>query len=307
MCLISQEVETVNDTKIFCGLNSNKNKQITVYSNTVNNISNNNAMVLPVPFPDSVNFHNLENYKKFFEDCEECFYLQQSKSFGSRGITTNSYDSYNSKSAPLKVFDVGSYKVSLAKNLNDLKRVNKSVFDLSTGLDEILRKNYANPHFGFIICKLSEGNESYHPFAYSHNIFNKKVFIPTKHYHNENTSDSYFNPNGGLDFSNAQSWNGNLISGNDIITTNSKNTSSHSMHSDDAYADDWGHDIYLYNVDIRSNNDVKQMNKSKYVWNNENKIKFHKLDFALDKNCVEFRKVQINGRNKNVDLILQAV
>jgi hypothetical protein len=303
MCMISQEVETVNDTKIFCGLNSNKNKQITVYSNTVNNISNNNAMVLPVPFPESVTFHNLENYKTFFKDCEDCFYLQ-SNSYGMRGITTNSFnDCLESKSQSLKVFDVGSYKVSLAKNLNDLKRVNKSVFDLSSGLDEILRKNYANPHFGFIICKLAEGNETYHPFAYSHSIFNKKVFIPTKHYHKESDNNNYFNT--GSDFASAQGWSGNLISGNDITSVNRKNMSSHS--SNDSYADDWGHDIYLYNVDIKSNNDVKQMNTSKYAWNNENKIKFQKLDFPLDKNCVEFRKVQINGRHKNVDLILQSV
>jgi hypothetical protein len=288
--MISKEVETVNDTKIFCGLNSNRTRQITVYANTVNNISDNNAMVLPVPFPESVEFHDLSNYKKFFDDCEDCFYLPQTKSFGSRGMMlTNSYvDSYEAKT--LKVFNVGSYKVSLAKNLSDLKRVNKNVFDLSSGLESILRQYYSNSHFGFIICKLVRGNESYHPFAYSHKIFNSKVFIPTKHYHDE--SQTYFNQ--GMNtmglFADVQGW----------INPNQNKRKSY----DDSYADDWGHDIYLYNVDINSNQEAKKMNTSKYLWDGENKIKFSKLDFDLDRNCRNFQKVQINGSNPNIDLIL---
>lgn len=291
MCLISKEVETVNDTKIFCGLNSNKTKQITVYANTINNISDNNAMVLPVPFPESVEFHDLSNYKKFFEDCDDSFYLPQTKSFGSRGLSANSYsmvDSFNSK--PLKVFNVGSYKVSLAKSLQDLNRVNTNVFDLSSGLETILRQNYSNSHFGFIICKLVRGNESYHPFAYSHKIFNSKVFIPTKHYHDE--SKNMFNNgfNGLGMFADVQGW----------INTKNNGKRSH----DDSYADDWGHDIYLYNIDVNSNEEAKQMNTSRYEWDGSNKIKFGRLDFDLDRNCKKFQKVQINGNNPNIDLIL---
>jgi hypothetical protein len=46
------------------------------------------------------------------------------------------------------------------------------------------------------------------------------------------------------------------------------------------------------------------MNTSKYLWDGENKIKFSKLDFDLDRNCRNFQKVQINGSNPNIDLIL---
>lgn len=286
MCLISREVETVNNTKIFCGLNANKTKQLTVYANTVNNISDNNAMVLPVPFPHSVNFHDLSNYKKFFEDCEDCFELPVTKSL-SRGVTysMNSVDSFGMKS--LKVIDVGSYKVSLAKSLNDLNRVNRNVFDLSEGLANILKRDYSNQHFGFIICKLARGNESYHPFAYSHDIFNQKVFIPTKHYHD----DSRRTVDGLLSMYSTfgQNLNNNL-----------------NKYKNDNYADDWGHDIYLYNVNIDSNREVKQMDKSRYLWTHENKIKFSKLDFDLDRRCQNFKKVQINGSHPNIDIILSA-
>lgn len=292
MCMISKEVETVNDTKIFCGLNTNKTKQFTVYANKVNNVSDNNAMVLPVPFPESVTFHDLSNYKKFFDDCDDCFYLPQPKSLGFRGVMSNSYSMNDSfKSKTLEVFNVGSYKVSLAKSLQDLRRVNVNVFDLSSGLEEILKQNYANSHFGFIICKLVRGNESYHPFAYSHKIFNAKVFIPTKHYHDESNVFSNNNNQGIGLFADAYGW-----------TNNRGNKRSY----DNSMADDWGHDIYLYNVDINSNQEAKRMNTSKYLWDRENKIKFGKLDFDLDRNCNDFQKVQINGSNPNIDLILYA-
>lgn len=286
MCMISKAVETVNDTKIFCGLNSGKTKQITIYANTINNVSDNNAMVLPVPFPETVNFHDMSNYKHFFEDCENCFYLQPS--YSNRGATLEYSTNDSAKSKTLKVINVGSYKVSLAKSLKDLKRVNRNVFDLSIGLEEILKKNYTNSKFGFIICKLVTGSESYHPFAYSHKIFNSKIFIPTKHYHEELNYNN-FNQNQGMSmFADAYGW------------TNNNKKRSH----DESYADDWGHDIYLYNVDINSNSEVKRMNTSKYVWNNDNRIKFNKISFDLDRKCENFQKVQINGSNPNIDLIL---
>ena len=285
MCMISEEIESVNNTKIFCGLNAKLTKQLTIYSNDVNNISNNNAMVLPVPFAESVNFYDLSNYKNFFEDCDKCF---ESRIDGN-ALRSLSYsnDCFNDS---LEVHDIGSYKVSLAHNLSDLHRVNKNVFHLSEGLDKILKKNYSNSHFGFIICKLSKGNESYHPFAYSHKIFNSKVFIPTRHYHGQHENDSNNGTFGMGTFADALNW------------SNFKKAIL-----DDDYADDWDHSIYLYNVNINSNAEVKKMNKSRDEWNKKNKINFNKLEFDLDKNCREFKKLKISGSNPNIDLILFAV
>lgn len=289
MCLISRKVENVNNTKIFCGVDKNQSKQITVYANTVNNVSDNNAMVLPVPFPETVKFHDLSNYKNFFNDCADCFYLPKTKGVSRALMLNGNSDTYSFNMDSLKVIDVGSYKVSLAESLNDLHRVNKNVFDLSEGLADILKKNYSNSNFGFIICKLAKGNESYHPFAYSHNIFNSKIFIPTKHYHDDSNNQNEYQ---GM-FADAYSW---ANKSNDFM----KKT------NDDSYADDWGHDIYLYNIDINSNQEVKKMNKSRYLWEGSNKIQFSKLGFALDKKLYNFKKVQINGSNPNIDLILHA-
>lgn len=276
MCMISKEIRAVAATKLFCGVNSDRSRQFTVYANTVDNSSRNNAMVLPVPFPQTVKFHNLENYANFFSDCDKCF--AKTQTWGEKSLSSNSFSA--TRSMPkLQVHNVGSYKVSIANSLNDLYRVDESVFDLSQGLQQMLEKYYSNPVFGFIICKLKEGNESYHPFAYSHQITNKRVFIPTRHYHAENNTNI-----------------------NDFY--NNFNTSFGMNISD--IADDWDHDIYLYNIDLKSNKTVFDMNECDDMWIRKININLNKLNFPLDTTCKMFNKMEINGKHKNMDIVLEA-
>lgn len=181
MCMISNEIETVSNTNILVAPNHNNTRQLTVYSNYVSNLSESNAMVLPVPLPQTLQFIDLSNYTNLFEDCAKCFYN------ASRGYNlSNSIDTYSLKNdKPLKVFNVGSYKVSVAMNLEQIGKVDKSVFKLSTGLEQVLKTFYYQPYWGFVICKLNAGPESYHPLAYSHQIIDSKIYIPTRHYHQE--------------------------------------------------------------------------------------------------------------------------
>ncbi len=183
MCLISAEIEKVSKTKILIAPNANNTRQLVVYSNYVNNLSESNAMVLPVPNPQTVEFIDLTAYSNLFEDCSSCFYsIHKSKSLN-RQYLTNSFNTRDDK--PLEVFNVGSYKISLAMNLEQISRVNSAIFDLSPGLKQTLEMFYHQPYWGFIICKLNSGPELYHPFAYSHNIIQSQIYIPTRHYHQE--------------------------------------------------------------------------------------------------------------------------
>ncbi len=178
--MISNEIESVTNTNILVSPNSNNTRQLVVYSNNVNNVSDSNAMVLPVPLPQTLKFINLSDYKNLFEDCAKCFYNPlRSKSLS---YSTNSY---NTRDDTLQVFNVGSYKVSVAMNLSLIEKVDKKIFKLSPGLNQILQTFYYQPYWGFIICKLNTGPESYHPFAYSHQIIDSKIYIPTRHYHQE--------------------------------------------------------------------------------------------------------------------------
>lgn len=311
MCMISKEIKAVASTKIFSGVNSEQSKQITIYANTVDNSSRNNAMVLPVPFPNSVNFHNLEKYKEFFSDCESCFLNTIDVM---KNILTNSYGAKGISQSPLAIYDIGSYKVSLAHSLEDLKRVDTTVFELSKGLDETLKKYYSNPIFGFIICRLADGNEKYHPFAYSHNIAGGKVFIPTRHYHDENISFFYNNYDmftnkayGSTNIDNSPMFNSwspasstNKLLGNN--PTDRFNLQRSDPKSD--FADDWDHEIYLYNIDVGSNKEIKKMNTCKETWSGEVNINLKKMDFDLDRDCRVFNKIEITGNKPNIDIIL---
>jgi hypothetical protein len=179
--MISNEIETVSNTKILVAPNHDKTRQLTVYSNYVSNVSESNAMVLPVPLAQTLQFIDLTNYSDLFEDCAKCFYNpHQAKSLN---FSTNSLNTKDDK--PLQVFNVGSYKVSVALNLEQIGKVDSRVFKLSPGLDQVLKTFYYQPYWGFVICKLNSGPESYHPLAYSHQIIDSKIYIPTRHYHQE--------------------------------------------------------------------------------------------------------------------------
>ena len=89
MCIIAHPVDNVGATQIFVAPDASRQNQITVYSNVVNNSTENNSMILPVPYPDTISFVDLSNYPTFFKDCNDCFVLEdRSRSFG-RGIVKN--------------------------------------------------------------------------------------------------------------------------------------------------------------------------------------------------------------------------
>lgn len=55
MCILNED-SNVTATKIFVAPDKTKTKQLTVYSNQVGSESNNNMMILPVPYPNTVKF-----------------------------------------------------------------------------------------------------------------------------------------------------------------------------------------------------------------------------------------------------------
>ena len=363
MCLISTEIQNVSKTKILVAPNFDKTRQLTVYSNFVNNISESNAMVLPVPNPNSIQFIDLSKYANLFEDCAECFY--NPARLQSFGITTNSYNTRDDK--PLEVFNVGSYQVSLAKSLEQISRVDSRVFKLSPGLKQTLEMFYYQPYWGFIICKLARGAESYHPFGYSHDIIDNKIYIPTRHYHQEakwaevngwalglpidpkqnplnleswddsniNNSPMFRAEQFGKTAPEVNGWNDRLgfSSGfnsnydnsfesnglakmssraNNLRKLNDKNyrngqkfdnNMTSNEHTYNQTADDWSHSIYLLNLNPYSDEQIKQMNSCREVWDKQTLFDPEKINFNFG-NCKSFVKLQIDGTHPNIDLVI---
>ena len=300
MCLISDDIETVSDTNILVSTNIDNTRQLVVYSNYINNLSQSNAMVLPVPNPETLKFIDLSNYKNLFNDCNSCFYNPNADF----SYSTNT----NSTKKSLNVFSVGSYQVSVAMNLNQIQNIDKNIFNLSNGLNEILNKYYNKSFFGFIICKLNSGKEKYHPLAYSHKIIDSKIFIPTKHYHqevkhNQIFQGSYIDPRENIfnqNYSLLNNTHSSYISNNQNF---SNNKSSNNKSSNNEYADDWSHSIYLYNINANNNEIIKNMNSNEKIWNKKTVFNRKKINFDFDK-CNNFEKIKINGNHPNIDLII---
>jgi len=83
----------------------------------------------------------------------------------------------------LEVISHGSYLVSIAPQLEDLLRLNTSIFELTPELYHFFGNHY-NREFSFLCCVLKEGSKGYEPLCYSHPLHSSgKLFVPTLHYH----------------------------------------------------------------------------------------------------------------------------
>lgn len=193
MCMIILPAD-VSKTKIIAIPNNNHNKQLLIYSNTVDT-RNNNVMILPVPIQNvqtieeidkNIEFINLADiddlknvdlFKKLYY-CfnDESFLFSQGRY---RSLNTNSKYEYVK-------YDVGSYIGIKTKDIDSIIEIVNIEFKLNM-LDSnflTILKKYYSVNYAFILFALKEGLHSYYPFAYSHDIVNNKLFIPTRHIHN---------------------------------------------------------------------------------------------------------------------------
>lgn len=182
MCIISHKVNSVAKTNIFVSLNKSNNRQLVVYSNMVNT-PNNNTMIMAVPYPTSIKFHDLSNYTKLFIDLKNSFQPLLFKQKKSRT------PSFSTNTESIKVHDVGSYQASIVESLDDIKNLDPTVFQTNDEVTKFLTEKYSEQkNIGFVFCKLKAGDVTYHPFGYSHDALKiGYLFVPTMHYHiNEN-------------------------------------------------------------------------------------------------------------------------
>lgn len=119
MCIVVEEAD-VCATNIFIAPDSKKERQIVIYSNTVDTSFEKNLMVLAVPNPETVNFVDLSEYPELFDDVKE--YYTRHK------VMTKSVDmsfgkSMSSNGRSLQVHEVGNFLASICKNIDDLKKI----------------------------------------------------------------------------------------------------------------------------------------------------------------------------------------
>jgi len=180
MCIFNRAVAEVKGTKILVG-RIKDGRQLTVYENQVamDASTTSNAMILPCPFngKEKIDLVDLSSQPGIFAACEAAFPRQRQPQPQSRGMSSP-------RSSKLEVHQVGSYSISIAESLADLRRIDESVFKVADNVDVILAKHYSEG-FGFIICKFNSG-EKRHPVGYIHPLLNEEegtMFVPTLHEH----------------------------------------------------------------------------------------------------------------------------
>lgn len=180
MCIISGPIRSVKNTKLFVLPNKDKTRQMTFYLNSVDS-HDENMMILPVPNIDSLQLHTIK-YKSLFKNLADSVYKIPTRSWNLEMNTLRSAASASFET--LEVFSHGSYLVSIAPTLQDLFRLDNTIFDFTPELHDFFAKHYTS-EFGYLCCKLKEGKQDYEPICYSHALHsNKKLFVPTLHYHN---------------------------------------------------------------------------------------------------------------------------
>lgn len=179
MCIVPFPVKSIESTRLFVLPSVDRKRQMTFYKNEVDSFDE-NIMILPFPGSKSIQLHKVR-YKAMFDDLAKSVYQPPQRSYEFRELMctaslTRSYE-------PLPVISHGSYLVSIAETLEDLKRVNVAVFDLPPDILPFFAKHYTS-EFGYLVCKLKGGKHDYEPLCYSHDILSTgKLFVPTLHYH----------------------------------------------------------------------------------------------------------------------------
>jgi hypothetical protein len=179
MCIVPFPVNSIESTKLFVLPSSDRKRQMTFYKNDVDSIAE-NLMILPFPGPDGIQLHKIK-YKALFDDLSKSVYKPPTRSWSYDMNITRSCATASLEYIP--VISHGSYLVSIAGSLEDLTRINPTVFHLPPDLLPFFAQHY-NSEFGYLVCKLKEGKHEYEPLCYSHPLLSTgKLFVPTLHYH----------------------------------------------------------------------------------------------------------------------------
>jgi hypothetical protein len=281
MCIFSGEVTHVSSTKIMAGMvypvevvngrrlaNEGKPLQLLIYSNQVGFQRASSleqslelphtaqyipAMILPFPLragKNRVAILDMSNYRELFDDLGLLFPSEGTRS-AVGGLLTNSYDDEEA-ATPIEVKYVGSYRASIVPNLRAFDRLQHSEFGLAPDCHQLLAQYYSRD-YGFIVCQLtSERGNQYHPFAYVHEPREDgKLFIPTRHYHRGTRMSPYFKYQSVDDREQIEEvqdlrnhFERTLALEDRWLQINAK---KNKMDDAGASADDWDHEIYIFN------------------------------------------------------------
>lgn len=294
--MISGKIDDVANTKIIVAA-LNNNRQLIVYSNTVKLSNEYEPVAMILPFPNGAAGVRVIETKPTdngcFDTLEECF---EEPTFGAKGTFRSMSYSANGAEPLLTVHRSGSYRYSVAANTADMKRIDRSVFQISNDLSALLAQ-YENRGFGFIVCIIDK-SANYSPFAYISSNLNGRLFVPTKHYHQH-----------GGGFMSSMSGMGYGSFAYDGFASYNPNMLMHHDYNSAGYSADWDHNIYVVGSALRLTTcNIGVPAKAAYSgFNDTANYSFSKL-LQAGKSRALLSKFRINGGDyPNDDIILPII
>jgi hypothetical protein len=185
MCIFSQPVVSVTDTKIFARLLADGQQYLVYQMRFETNKSN--AMILPLPVQlpvsekESLQFISLKDYPHFFEDLEKGFPVVlpdgPARSRGDNSAT-------GLHKPKLQVHEVGEFIASFVPSIPDFARLDEQFRIPRESWDKMPR--YSD--FGFAVFQLKSLKGKPHPMAFKFHSRLKtrgggSIFFPTVHIH----------------------------------------------------------------------------------------------------------------------------
>lgn len=165
---------SVRKTRVYVSPSSSiPGEQLTIYKTEINTMFEGGFLILPVPYPRSIEFHyppipappNQSPYLDFLQSVE--------RSFEDR-------ERHRHPSRPYNPADLASFEhIDVLESIEELRVFNEEEHILHESTVNQLAEIYHQPYWGFILCSLHRGSFVYEPLCYTHRTINDHLFIPS--------------------------------------------------------------------------------------------------------------------------------
>lgn len=180
MCIISQPVESVNNTRIYVSLNEARTTQIVVYSMSIEHRSRGPTPEMLLPIPATIDTVELLDFSRpLLRRWNDILYRQ-----------FNSLEGYRTLGATKGVARgvitrvVGSYEIRMYPGIDVYADLHPEV---PANVISTLQKRYSPTDTLLAAVLLDSGN--YHPLAFTFPVCSQGLYVPTYHLHHGKTEE----------------------------------------------------------------------------------------------------------------------
>lgn len=175
MGIFSVPTLSVRNTRIYVSPSSHNQNQLTLYTTEVNTLFDEGYLILPVPYPHTIRFHDCRSTLHFLDSLEDVF------SYRGRHIPKA-----RSRETESQLFE----DITIIHSLDEFCQLNQRDHILPTSVVSHLSTIYSEHYWGFLLCSLRCGSFVYEPLCYSHRMIDDNLFLPCLLYQPSSCNDT---------------------------------------------------------------------------------------------------------------------